>query len=58
MSPDKNEDSNYKNYTFKYLSSYILFLTHCSNIDKNSQEKLLFLNKQSIYTNLRKKGNK
>ena len=59
MSSNKKKDSNPKNCTFKYFSSYILFLTCCTNIDKKFQEKLLFLNIKSIYyTNLDKKGEK
>ena len=60
MSSDQNEDGNHKNSTFKYFSSYILFLTqYCTYIDKSFREKLLFLNKKSIcYTKLHQKRRK
>ena len=34
MLSDKNEDGNHKNCNFKCFSSYALFLTYCTNIDK------------------------
>ena len=55
MSSDKDEDGNHKNCTFNYFR-----VIYCSDkTDKKFQEKLLFLNKKSIYyTNLHKKGKK
>ena len=47
MLPDKNENGNHKNCIFRDFLSYMLFLTqYCTNIKKNFQEKLLFLNKK------------